>query len=113
MEATMLRKSPNGLICRMTLPLNTTMPTPIRAIKEPIIMFLRKGSLQNQCMNKAVKIGVVQTNKATFEACVIPRAVFSAMKYKVPPVRPANINNPSSFQLSAQIFLWDTIKIHT
>ena len=30
--------------------------------------------------NKEVKIGVVQTNKATFDAWVISRAVFSAIK---------------------------------
>ena len=52
----------------MTLPLKTTNPTPIRAMKEPIIIFFRKGSLKIKLANRAVKIGVVHTNKATLDA---------------------------------------------
>ena len=32
------------------------------------IMFFRRGSLKTQLANRAVKMGVVHTNKATFDA---------------------------------------------
>ena len=79
--ATKVRISPNGLIRRIKLPLNTTKATPPNAIKEPIINFgFNLSPLYKKKERKAANIGAVHIISDTLDASVMPRAVFSAMK---------------------------------
>ncbi len=48
--------------------------------------------------NMIVNIGAQQIIKETFEANVMPSAVFSAIKYSEPPVMPVASINISSFK---------------
>ena len=82
---------------------NIISDEPQRAISDPIIMFRESfSSLWNTNINKAVRSGAVLTTKATFDTKVSLRAVFSAMKYMVPPKSPQHAAVNSSFRGSME-----------
>lgn len=89
----------------MTEPLRTTTQTPPKAITEPIQAVSLMESLNRTFPNIMVNIGALQIINDTFDANVILKAEFSAMKYKEPPVIPANDNIASSLQLTAHNLL--------
>lgn len=87
------------------LPLNTTRATPRNAVNEPNIKDdLSFSFLYRIHDNRAVKIGEVQIISDTFDANVIPKAVFSNIKYNAPPHNPDAANKSSSFVVFANNF---------
>lgn len=88
--------SPNGFILKTKFPLKTTKATPNKAIIDPINVFLRIGVLSIRKDNRMVNIGAVEISSDTFDAMVISNAVFSAIKYKEPPLNPHKNSRNSS-----------------
>lgn len=99
MTAIIVRKSPKGFMPYAILPLNTTIATPQSAMMEPNNIPFRSGNLYIMLPNSMVKIGAVHISRETLEAKVKQRALFSVMKYNVPPQRPHSIRSVSSFIL--------------
>ena len=107
-------KSPKGFIFRIKLPLKTTNATPVSAINEPQISCDVSRSLwKNNRDRKAVRMGAVLIISETFEASVIPKAVFSVRKQRDPPLSPAATNINSSLRLLANSLRGDMNQIHT
>lgn len=99
MAAIIVRKSPKGFMPCVILPLNTTIATPQSAMKEPDNIPFRSGNLYIRLPNSMVKMGAVHISSETLDAKVRLRALFSVMKYNVPPQRPHSIRSDSSFRL--------------
>ncbi len=99
--ADIVSRSPSGLIPNCFDPVSTTIATPINAIAEPVQSRDFMESWKMTFPKMIVNIGAQQIIKETFEANVMPSAVFSAMKYSDPPVMPVASINISSFKEAA------------
>lgn len=107
----MVSISPNGFIPYCLEPLSTTIATPKNATMEPIHDDTLIVSLNRTIPSIIVKIGAQQIINETFEANVIPRAEFSAIKYSDPPVIPAASIISSSFRVFAHSLLWQSTSV--